>query len=100
MTRFTLSTSKAEAETIVRQWIDACLLRQEVLLALPKLAASPSSSQTKIEQLGREDAAELDALLRFADRKHADDEKAQIPGRSAQSAISILSIRKLAAWPT
>ena len=32
----------------------------------------------EIEQLGREDGAELDALLRFADRKHAGDEKARI----------------------
>jgi len=76
MTRFTPSTSKSEAEAIVRQWIDACVWRQEAHLA--ETGGIAFLETDEIEKLGREDAAELDALLWFADRKHADDEKAQI----------------------
>ena len=76
MTRLTPSTSKAETEAIVRQWIDACVWRQETHLA--ETGGIAFLEPDEIEQLGREDGAELDALLRFADRKHAGDEKARI----------------------
>jgi hypothetical protein len=76
MARFTPATTKGEAEALVRSWIDARLWRQEAHLA--ETGGIAFLETDEIENLGREDAAELDALLRFADRQHADDEKAQI----------------------
>jgi hypothetical protein len=76
MARFTPTTTKAEAETAVRGWIDRCLWRHEAHCAETGGIALLDSAE--IETMGRPDAAELDALLQFAGRKHVADEQTQI----------------------
>jgi uncharacterized protein DUF6538 len=76
MTRFTPTTSKADAEAIVRRWIDSALWRQEAHLA--ETDGIAYFDPEEIEKLGREEAAELDALLQYGDRRHAGDQKAAI----------------------
>jgi hypothetical protein len=61
VTRFTPTTSKADAEAIVRRWIDSALWRQEAHLA--ETDGIAYFDPKEIEKLGREEAAELDALL-------------------------------------
>ena len=76
MTRFTPTTTKAEAEDIVRQWIDGRLWRREAHLA--ETGGIAFLEPDEIETMGRQDAVELDALLRLADRMFAGEEKASI----------------------
>ena len=67
MAHFTPTTTKAEAETAVRGWIDRCLWRQETHCA--ETGGIALLNTAEIETMGRQDAAELDALLQFAGRK-------------------------------
>ncbi len=76
VTRFTPTISKADAEAIVRRWIDSALWRREAHLAETDGIAFFDPGE--IETMGRENAAELDALLQFGDRRHAGDQKAAI----------------------
>lgn len=76
MAQFTPTTSKAEAESAVRGWIDRCLWRQEAHCA--ETGGIALLDTAEIENMGRQDAAELDALLRFAGRKHVADEQAKV----------------------
>jgi hypothetical protein len=76
MAHFTPTTTKAEAETAVRGWIDRCLWRQETHCA--ETGGIALLDKAEIETMGRQDAAELDALLQFAGRKHVADEQAKV----------------------
>jgi hypothetical protein len=76
MARFTPTTTKTEAETAVRGWIDRCLWRQEAHCA--ETGGIALLDTAEIETMGRQDAAELDALLQFAGRKHVGDERAKV----------------------
>lgn len=67
--------SRAEAEGLVRQWIDACVWRQEIHRAesggFDYLEPPP-----EIEEMGRRDAGELDGLCcGSAAGLYAEDEK-------------------------
>jgi hypothetical protein len=76
MARFTPTTTKAEAETAVRGWIDRCLWRHEAHCA--ETGGIALLDTAEIEKMGRQDAVELDALLQFAGRKHVADEQARV----------------------
>jgi hypothetical protein len=76
MTRFTPSKTKSEAEGLVRQWIDACLWRQEAHLA--ETDGFAFLEPDEINRMDRQDAIELDGLMRFADRMFAGEQKAKI----------------------
>jgi hypothetical protein len=68
--------SRAEAEGLVRQWIDACVWRQEIHRA--ETGGFEFLDNDEIETMGREDAAQLDGLLRFARDQHAGSERRAI----------------------
>jgi hypothetical protein len=68
--------SRAEAEGLVRKWIDACVWRQEIHRA--ESGGFDYLEPLEIEKMGRSDAGELDGLLRFAAGLHAEDEKKAI----------------------
>jgi tetratricopeptide (TPR) repeat protein len=76
MTRFTPSKTKSEAEGLVRQWIDACLWRQEAQLA--ETDGFAFLEPDEIKDMDRQDAIELDGLMRFSDRMFAGEQKAKI----------------------
>jgi hypothetical protein len=57
MARFTPTTTKAEAETAVRGWVDRCLWRQETHCA--ETGGIALLDTAEIETMGRQDAAEL-----------------------------------------
>jgi hypothetical protein len=73
MARFTPTTTKAEAETAVRGWIDRCVWRREANCA--ETGGIAFFDLAEIEIMGRQEAVELDALLQFAGRKFHGDEK-------------------------
>lgn len=56
--------SRAEAEGLVRRWIDDCLWRQEIHRA--ETGGVDHFEIHEIERMGEEDARELDGLFRFA----------------------------------
>jgi hypothetical protein len=87
MTRFTPLTTKAEAEGIVRQWVDRRLWRHEAHLA--ETGGIAFLEPAEIETLGRTEAGELDALLRLADGMFAGEEKARIARALGPSAGGI-----------
>jgi hypothetical protein len=66
MSRFTPSKTKSEAEGLVRQWIDACIWRREAHLA--ETDGFAFLEPDEIKNMDRQDAIELDGLMRFADR--------------------------------
>jgi hypothetical protein len=76
MTRFTPSKTKSEAEGLVRQWINACLWRQEAHLA--ETDGFAFLEPDEIKGMDRQDAIELDALMGFGDRMLAGEQKAEI----------------------
>ena len=76
MTRFTPSKTKSEAEGLVRQWIDAALWRQEARLA--ETDGFAFLEPDEIQRMDRQDAIELEALMRFTDRMFAGEQKAKI----------------------
>jgi hypothetical protein len=76
MSRFTPSKSKKEAEGLVRQWIDACLWRREAHLA--ETGGFAFLETDEIEKMDRQDAIELEALMRQTDRMFAGEQKAKI----------------------
>ncbi len=76
MAHFTPTTTKVEAETAVRGWIDRCLWRQETHCA--ETGGIALFDTAEIEKMGRQEAIELDALLQFAGRKHLGDERAKV----------------------
>ena len=76
MSRFTPSKTKSEAEGLVRQWIDACLWRQEARLA--ETDGFAFLEPDEIKGMDRQDAIELDGLMRFTDRMFAGEQKAKI----------------------
>jgi hypothetical protein len=82
MTRFTPSKTKSEAEGLVRQWIDASLWRREAHLA--ETDGFAFLEPDEIQRMDRQDAIELEALMRFTDRMFAGEEKAKIE-RAARS---------------
>src|SRR6202158_5410334 len=75
MTRFIPSKTKSEAEGLVRQWIDAALWRQEARLA--ETDGFAFLEPDEINRMDRQDAIELDGLMRFADRMFAGEQKAE-----------------------
>ena len=87
MARFTPSTTKAEAEAIVRQWVDCRLWRHEAHLA--ETGGIAFLEPAEIETLGRTEAGELDALLRVADGMFAGAEKGRIARALGPSAGGI-----------
>jgi Domain of unknown function (DUF6538) len=87
MNRFTPQTPQADAEAMVRGWIDACLWRREARLAETDGIALLEPDD--IEKLGRENAAELDGLLLSADRMFAGEQKARIARALGPSARGI-----------
>jgi hypothetical protein len=87
MTRFTPSTTKAEAEGIVRQWVDGRLWRHEAHLA--ETGGIAFLEPAEIETLGRTEAGELDALLRVADVMFAGEQKGRIARALGPSAGGI-----------
>ena len=75
MTRFSPSKTKSEAEGLVRrQWIDACLWRQQAHLA--EADGFAFLEPDEIKRMDRQDAIELDELMRFTDRMFAGEQKA------------------------
>ena len=74
MTRVTPSKTKSEAEGLVRQWIDACLWRQEANLA--ETDGYAFLEPDEIKRMDRQDAVDLEGLMRFADRMFAGEQKA------------------------
>jgi hypothetical protein len=73
--------SRAEAEGLVRQWIDACVWRQEIHRA--ESGGFDFLDRDETEAMGRTDAAELEGLLRFARDQHAGSER-----RAIEAALS------------
>jgi hypothetical protein len=67
---------RVEAEGLVRQWIDACVWRQEIHRA--ETGGFDFLDNNEIETMGREDAAQLDGLLRFARDQHAGGQRRAI----------------------
>ena len=63
MTRFTPSKTKSEAEGLVRRWIDAALWRHEAQLA--ETDGFAFLEPDEIKTMDRQDAIELEALMRF-----------------------------------
>ncbi|WP_316225093.1 MULTISPECIES: DUF6538 domain-containing protein [unclassified Bradyrhizobium] len=68
--------TRAEAEGLVRGWIDNCLWRRELHLA--KTDGIEHFNAAEIAQMGEEDARELDGLFRFADGMFAPRHQAAI----------------------
>jgi hypothetical protein len=78
MARFTPTTTKAEAETAIRGWIDRCVWRREANCA--ETGGIALLDPAEIETMGRQDAAELDGLLQVAGRRYHAEEKTRIAG--------------------
>jgi hypothetical protein len=76
MPRFTPSKSKAEAEALVRSWVDAHLWHREARLA--ETGGFDFLEPHEVEKMGRQDAAELEALMRQTERMFAGEERAKI----------------------
>jgi hypothetical protein len=76
MTTGNTLSSRAELEGLVRGWIDACVWRQEIHRA--ETGGIEYLELHEIEKMGRQDAGELDGLLRFADSFFEPKEKASI----------------------
>jgi hypothetical protein len=76
MTRFTPSKSKSEAEGLVRQWIDDALWRQEARLA--ETDGFVFLEPDEIKTMDRQDAIELDELMRFGESTFAGEQKPKI----------------------
>lgn len=73
MAQFTPAMSRAEIESRVRHWIDACVWRQEAHRAATD--GFELLETDEIERMGEEDARELDALMRFCGTIYRDDQK-------------------------
>ena len=73
MTQFTPAMSKAEAESRVRSWIDACHWRHEAHRA--ETNGFELLETHEVERMGEENARELDALMRFCGTIYRDDQK-------------------------
>jgi hypothetical protein len=67
---------RAELEGAVRRWIDDAVWRREIKRA--ETGGLEFFECHEIEQMGREDASELDGLFRFAANMFAPQEKAEI----------------------
>ncbi len=76
MTKFSPSKTKTEVESLVRQWIDAAVWRQEARLA--ETDGFAFLDPDEIKKMDRNDAVELDSLLRFTDKMFAGEQKAKI----------------------
>ena len=76
MPRFTPSQSKAEAEALVRTWVDAHLWHREARLA--ETGGFDFLEPHEVEKMGRQEAAELEALMHQTERMFAGEEKAKI----------------------
>jgi hypothetical protein len=76
MSRFTPSKTKSETEGLVRQWIDACLWRREANLA--ETDGFAFLEPDEIKGMDRQDAIELEALMRVTNRMFAGEQKAKI----------------------
>jgi hypothetical protein len=68
--------SRAELEGLVRGWIDACVWRQEIHRATT--GGIEYFDPYEIEQMGEEDARELDGLFRYGADRFATGEKVAI----------------------
>jgi hypothetical protein len=76
MSRFTPTTTKTQAEAMVRGWIDRCLWRHEAHCA--ETGGIALFDLAEIDTMGRQEASELEALFQLADRKHGADEPDRI----------------------
>lgn len=69
----TVITSKTQIETLVRGWIDGLVFQHEVRLA--RTGGFDFLESDEIAALGKEEAREVESLLRFAGGIHDDAQK-------------------------
>jgi hypothetical protein len=76
MTSSVIIPKQTEVESAVREWIDDCVWRQEIKRA--ETGGLAFSEPNEIETMGRDEAHQLDGLLRYASNLFAPQEKAAI----------------------